>query len=147
MSSSALRRHLSFRSERGVALLESVVTTALLGILVTSALGGLLFGLTATRHSVNRAAASAWEQAELDYLLLQGYSGLPISVRTLTSSTGYTTYGEYSEPLIPAEFDHAVVIVQAVAGVPVNQVTVTLYQTPSSPYTVFSTYISNSTHP
>ena len=137
----------AWHGQRGFTLMETVVATAVLGILVTSALGGLLFGITEARYSQNRAAASAWEQAELEYLLLQGYSGLSISTRTLTQTTGYTTYGGYSEPQIPAGFDHATVSVQAVAGVTVKQVTATLYQTASSPYTVFSTYLSNYTHP
>jgi type II secretory pathway pseudopilin PulG len=142
---SALRR--TWRSERGFALLESVVSLVLLGMLVSSAMGGLLFGITGAHHSLARATASAWEQAELDYLLLQGYSGLSISARTLTQSIGYTTYGQYSEPQIPAGFDHALVTIQPVDGVSVKQVTVTLYQAPSSPYTIFSTYISKFTGP
>ncbi len=145
MNSPALRR--SVRGERGFALLESVLSIALLGILASSALGGLLFGITAARSSQARASAAAWEQMELDYLLLQGYSGLSVSTRTLTQARGYTTYGEYSEPQIPAGFDHAVVRVDAVAGMSVKQVTVTLYQSPSSPYSVFSTYISYVAYP
>lgn len=145
MRTSALRK--SAWGERGVALIESVVATFLLGVLVASALGGVLFGITGARSSQARAAAAAWEQSELDYLLLQGYSGLAVSTRTLTQSTGYTTYGDYAEPRIPTGFDHAVVDIEDDAGVPVKQVTVKLYQTTSSPYTVFSTYISDFTSP
>lgn len=137
----------SRRGERGVTLLESVMATFLLGILTTSAFGGLLFGITGAHQSHARMAASAWIQAEMDYLLLQGYAGLPLSTRTLTPSATYTTFGQYAEPQIPAGFDHAVVDVRAVQGVSVKQVTISLYQAPSAPPTVFSTYISNFTRP
>ena len=119
----------------------------LLGVLTASALGGLLFGITGAHSSQARAAAAAWEQSEMDYLLLQGYSGLAVLTRTLTPSTGYTTYGDYAEPQIPTGFDHAIIEIRDIAGEPVRQVTVALYQAPSSPYTVFSTYISNVTPP
>lgn len=145
MSSSTFSRFSG--GEGGVALVESVVAMFILGVLTASALGGLLFGITGAHSSQARAAAAAWEQSELDYLLLQRYAGLAVSTRTLTRSTGYTTYGDYAEPQIPTGFDHAIVDVQDVAGEPVRQVTVTLYQTPSSPYTVFSTYVSNVTSP
>lgn len=123
------------------------MATFLLGVLATSALGGLLFGLTGAHQSQARAAASAWAQEEMDHLLLRGYSGLFVSTRSVTRSGEYMTYGQYSEPQLPAGFDHAVIAVQAVDGVPVKQVTITLYQTPSAPFTVFSTYISNFTYP
>lgn len=137
----------SWRSERGVTLLESVMATFLLGVMATSAFGGLLFGVTSVHQSQARASASAWAQEEIDYLLLQGYAGLPVSTRTLGPSEGYTRYGQYAEPRIPAGFDHAVVDIGAVDRVPVKQVTITLYQGPSSPYTTFSTYVSNFTYP
>ena len=140
-------RERSRRAERGVALLESVVSVFLLGVLVTSAFGGLMFGITGAHQGRARTAASAWQQAEFDYLLLQSYSGLAVSTRTLTRSTGYTIYGDYAEPSIPSGFDHAVVDVRDLIGVPVKQLTVTLYQTPSSPYATFSTYLSNFTVP
>ena len=135
------------RSERGFALIEAVVSMFLLGVLATSALGGLLFAMMGARSDLARASASAWEQAELDYLSLQGYANLPASTRTLTQSDGYTVYGGYTEPTIPEGFDHAVVSVQDVVGLQVKQLTVTLYETSSTPYTVFSTYLSNFTYP
>lgn len=135
------------RNERGVALLESVVSVFLLGVLVTSALSGLMFGITGAQQGRARVAASAWQQAELDYLLLQGYAGLVVSTRTLTQSTGYSTYGDYAEPPIPSGFDHALVDVRNLIGMPVKQLTVTLFQQPASPYATFSTYLSNFTSP
>jgi type II secretory pathway pseudopilin PulG len=131
----------------GFTIVETVVATALLGILTLTVLGGLLFGLTQAHGSQNRAAAASWAQAELDYLQLEGYSYLSITTWTLTQTTGYTTFGGISEPTIPAGFDHAVVSIQAVTGVSVKQVTITLYQAPSSVYTILSTYVSNYTHP
>lgn len=132
----------------GFTIVEAVVSTALLGILAIFVLGGLLFGMTEARGGQDRAAASSWAQAELDYLLLQGYSGLSApTTRTLTQTSGYTTYGAILEPAIPSGFDHAIVGVQAVTGVSVKQVTVTLYHDPSSIYTIISTYVSNYTHP
>jgi hypothetical protein len=123
------------------------MATFLLGVLATSALGGLLFGLTGAHQSQARAAASAWAQEEMDYLLLRGYSGLSASTRSVTPSGEYTTYGQYKEPQLPPGFDHAVIGIEAVEGVPAKQVTITLYQSPSAAFTVFSTYISNFTYP
>ena len=137
----------SLPGARGFTIIETVVSTALLGILTLTVLGGLLFGLTQAHGSQNRAASASWAQAELDYLQLEGYSNLSITTRTLTATTGYTSFGGISEPTIPAGFDHAVVNIQSVTGVSVKQVTLTLYQVPSSVYTTLSTYVSNYTHP
>ena len=112
-----------------------------------SALGGLLFGMSQARGGQNRAQAATWTEAEMSYLLLQGYSGLSAQTYTLTLSTGYHTFpgGTLAEPTIPTGFDHAVIAISAVTGVSVWQVTVTLYQTPSTAYTTLSTYVSNCT--
>jgi type II secretory pathway pseudopilin PulG len=131
----------------GFTIVETVVSTALLGILTLTVLAGLLFGMTQSHGSQNRAAVASWAQAELDYLQLEGYSNLSVSTRTLTQTTGYTTFGGISEPTIPAGFDHAVINIQTVTGVSVKQATITLYQSTSSVYTTLSTYISNYTHP
>jgi type II secretory pathway pseudopilin PulG len=138
----------SLLGRRGFSIVETVVATALLGILTITALGGLLFGMTQARGGQDRAASTSWAQAELDFLMLEGYSGLTVpTTRTLTQTAGYTTYGGILEPTIPAGFDHAVINVQGVTGVSVKQVTVTLYQAPSSIYTTLSTYVSNYSHP
>lgn len=139
------------RAGGGFTLVEIVVATALLGLIATTVLSGLLYGMTAARHGQNRAAAAAWVQAELDYLRVQGYSFLADDVtagtRTLTKTGGYTTYGDLSEPRIPAGFDRAVVRAEDVAGLPLRKLTVTLYETPSSPpYTILSTYVANFTY-
>jgi type II secretory pathway pseudopilin PulG len=137
----------SRRRERGFALLEAVVAMFLLGVLATSALGGLMFAMKGARSDLTRASASAWAQAELDYLSLHGYANLTASSRTLTPSDGYTTYGGYAEPTMPEGFDHAVVSIQDVPGLQVKQLTVTLFGTPSARYTVFSTYLSDFSYP
>src|SRR3989304_4869750 len=63
-------------------------------------------GSSAARRGKWRAEAAAWVQAELDYLRVQGYSFLADDVaagtRTLTQSSGYTTYGDLAEPGLPA---------------------------------------------
>jgi prepilin-type N-terminal cleavage/methylation domain-containing protein len=133
--------------QRGFVLLESLVSMVLLGVIAVSALGGLLFGITQAQESRARAAASAWTQSELDYLLLQGYAALAPSVRRLGTSDTYSRYGDYAEPQMPTGFDHAVIRIEPVWGVPVKQVTVTLYRGQSTPYTVFSTYISDLVKP
>lgn len=132
----------------GFTIVETVIAIALLGILGIFVLGGLLFGMTQARAGQNRAAAASWAQAELAFLSLEGYANLAVPTTwTLTQTTGYTTFGAISEPQIPAGFDHAVVSVQAVSGVSVKQVAVTLYSAPSVAYTTLSTYVSNYTHP
>lgn len=138
----------SQRGQRGFTLLEAVVAVALLGILAPTVLGGLLFGIAQARGSLDRAAADAWAQEELDYLLIQGYSGLTVpTTRTLTQTAGYTNYGAISEPQIPAGFDHAVISLQAVAGASAKQLTVTLYRGPSTPPISTATFISNLASP
>lgn len=132
----------------GFTIVETVIATALLGVLSIFVLGGVLFGMAQARGGQNRAAAASWAQAELAFLSLVGYTNLTVpTTRTLTPSTGYTTFGGISEPQIPAGFDHAVISIQAVVGLSVKQMTVTLYQGPSSVYTTLSTYVSNYTHP
>ncbi len=135
--------------QHGFTIIESVVSIALLGILVLSALGGLLFGMTQARGGQNRAAAATWAEAEMSFLLLQGYAGLSGTAwpRTLTQTTGYTPYNALAEPTIPAGFDHAVINGQDVVAVTgkVEQITITLYQTSTKVYTTFSTYVSNYT--
>ncbi|HEX9246663.1 MAG TPA: type II secretion system protein [bacterium] len=131
--------------QRGFTIIETVMSTALLGVLVLSALGGLLFGITQARGGQNRAQAATWAEAEMSYLLLQGYAGLSAQTYTLTQTTGYHNFGNLAEPTLPAGIDHAVVAISAVTGVSVWQVTITLYQIPSTVYTTISTYVSNFT--
>lgn len=128
-------------------MIETIVSMALLGVISLTVLGGLLFGMTQTHSGLNRAAAAAWGQTELDYLRAEGYSNLTAGTRTLTSTSGYTTYGSIAEPTIPAGFDHAVVTVSTVGSLAVKQATVTLYQSPSSVYATLSTYVANYMHP
>jgi type II secretory pathway pseudopilin PulG len=135
------------RGERGFTIVEAVVSTALMGIIAMTVLGGLLFGLTQAHGGLNRAAAAAWAQAELDYLRVQGYANLTPTTRTLTQTSGYTTYGNVSEPQIPAGFDHVVITITTLTGLPVRQATITLYQAPSSVYATLAMYVSNYTHP
>lgn len=134
-------------SQRGFTLVETVVSVALAGIMATTVLGGLLFCMTQAQSGRTRAEAAAWAQAELDYLRLEGYSFLT-TTRTLTQTTGYTTFGDLAEPQIPPGFDHAVVAAQDVSGMPVRQITIRLYQAPTSaPYTILSTYVANFLYP
>ncbi len=136
----------SRRGEAGFTLIELVVAAAILAVMATTILGGLLYGLTEARRGKVRADAAAWVQAELDYLRVQGYSflGDGLGTRTLTQSSGYTTYGELTEPRLPSGFDRAVIRADDVLSPPVRKLTVTLYETPTSPpYTILSTYVAN----
>jgi hypothetical protein len=128
-------------------MVETIVSTALLGIISLTVLGALLFGMTQAHGGLNRAGAAAWVQAECDFLRAQGYANLSTGSRTLTPVTGYTTYGSLSEPQIPEGFDHAVVSVTTVSGLPVKQATVTLYQAPSSIYAAVSIYVAEYLQP
>lgn len=117
-------------AQSGFTLVEIVVATALLGVIATTVLGGLLYGMTEARRGRLRAEAVAWVQAELDYLRLQGYPLLEATERTLTQTSGYTTYGDVAEPRIPAGFDRAVVHAEDHPILPLRKLTVVLYETP-----------------
>jgi prepilin-type N-terminal cleavage/methylation domain-containing protein len=135
--------------QKGFTLIEIVVATALLGVIATTVLGGLLYGMSAARRGKVRADAAAWVQAELDYLRLHGYSFIPQvgNKRVLTLTTGYTTYGAVTEPRIPSGFDRAEILAENHATLPLRKMTVVLYETPSSqPYTILSTYVANFTY-
>ncbi len=131
----------------GFTLIETIVSTALLGVIALTVLGGLLFGMTQAHSGVNRAAAAAWAQTEMDYIRVHAYQGLSTGSRMLTPTTGYTTYGNISEPQIPTGFDHATITIAVVNGLPVKQATVTLYQSPSSVYATLITYVADHTRP
>jgi prepilin-type N-terminal cleavage/methylation domain-containing protein len=131
----------------GFTMIETVVSTALLGVVALTVLGALLFGMTQAHSGLNRAGAAAWVQAECDFLRVQGYGNLTTGSRTLTQAAGYTTYGSLSEPQIPAGFDHAVVSVSSVSGVVVKQATVTLYPTSATIYTAVTIYVANYRQP
>ena len=159
------------RGQRGFTIIETVMSTALLGILVLSALGGLLFGIAQARGSQNRAAAATWIEAELSFLLLQNgpctstcNSPLAVGSYTMTQSStprswcgasgGSCPNGAVTEPALPAGFDHASINVFAVTQTPppacpcpqvALQVTITLFQTPSTAFTTLSTYVSSFT--
>ncbi len=140
------------RGQAGFTLVELVVSATVLALMATTVLGGLLYGMTEARRGKVRAEAAAWVQAELDYLRVQGYSFLADDVaagtRTLTQTGGYTSYGDLTEPRIPAGFDRAVIRAEDVASPPLRKLTVTLYETPDSPpYTILSTYVANFSTP
>jgi len=144
-----LERKRSSRSLRGFGLIDTVVALALAGVMASTVLGGLLFAISQARSGRARAESAAWAQAELDYLRLEGYSVLTVpSTRTLTQTGGYTTFGDVTEPQIPAGFDHADIVAQDVSGMPVRKITIELYSTPSAaPYTILSTYVANFVYP
>ncbi len=132
----------------GFTLIEVVVAMAILSMVATSTLGGLLYALADSRRAYDRAQAAAWVQSELDFLRLQGY-GIAISTRTVDQTTGYIPdYGAIPEPRIPAGFYDAVIDVSQVTGLPLKQLTVRLRQTEGSPwYTILTTYVSQFTYP
>lgn len=127
------------------------MAVAVLGMVATTVLGGVLFSLTQSRRAFIRAQAAAWVQSELDFLRVQGYS-IPITAarRRFPDATdpngnnGYIDYGDLLEPRVPAGFYQAEVEVTAVSGLPLKRLVVRLYQTPTSqPYTILVTYVAN----
>lgn len=125
------------------------MAVAVLGMVATTVLGGVLFSLTQSRRAFVRAQAAAWVQSELDFLRAQGY-GIPVTTAprrfpdTTQANNGYIDYGNLLEPRVPAGFYQAGVEVTAVSGLPLKRLVVRLYQTPTSqPYTILVTYVSN----
>jgi prepilin-type N-terminal cleavage/methylation domain-containing protein len=137
------------RPNAGFTLIEVLVAMAVLSLVATTALGGLLFSMTQARRGFDRAQAAAWVQAELDFLRMLGY-GLAPGTRTVPAD-GYLMHSDLQEPPIPAGFDRAEIIVQdlnGTLGIPLKSFTVRLYQTPTSPpYTILVTYVSNFGYP
>lgn len=147
MSSRSLPRR-GRGAQEGFTLLEVAIAAVILGLMASSILGGLMYGMKETKRGKMRGAAAAWVQAEIDFLRLQGYDGLSDDVtaspRTVTPSGGYTTFGSLSEPTIPPSFDRAVINVQNVSGLDLRQITITVYETPASnPYTIVKTYVAD----
>ncbi len=125
---------------------------AVVGIMATTVLGGVLFTLTQANRAYTRAQAAAWVQSELDFLRVQGY-GIPVTVAprrfpdTTLPNNGYLDYGALTEPRVPFGFYQAEVEVSAVSGLPLKRLVVRLYQTPASePYTILVSYVSNFTY-
>lgn len=137
------------RARGGFTLIEVVVAMAVLSLVATTALGGLLFTMTQTRRGFDRAQAAAWVQAELDFLRTMGY-GLAPGTRTVPAD-GYLSNGDLQEPRIPDGFDRAEIVVEDLTGslnIPLKSMTVRLYQTPTSPpYTILVTYVANFDYP
>ncbi|MBM3471165.1 MAG: prepilin-type N-terminal cleavage/methylation domain-containing protein [Armatimonadetes bacterium] len=142
----------SRRNRGGFTLIEVVVAVAVLGVMATTVLGGVLFSLTQSRRAQIRAQAAAWVQSELDFLRVQGY-GIPVTTAprrfpdTTQPNEGYIDYANLLEPRVPAGFYQAEVEVTPVSGIPLKRLVVRLYQTPTSqPYTILVTYVSNFTY-
>ena len=142
---------------QGFTLLEVIIAASILSVVAVTILGGLLYSMTESRRGFNRAQAAAWVQSELDFLRTQGY-GVPLGTRRIPDTanpandpvTGYLpNYGNLMEPRIPPGFFQGEIITTApFAGLPVNQLTVRLYQTSTSPpYTILATYVSQFDYP
>ncbi|MDR7523274.1 MAG: type II secretion system protein [Armatimonadota bacterium] len=137
----------------GFTLIEIVVTLAILGLVATGVMGGLLSAMAESRRGFDRAQAVAWVQSELDFLRIQGYGIAPTATpRRIPDpthpdndpATGYLpNYGDLEEPRIPPGFYQAEVEVSEVSGLPLKRLAVRLYQRPGSPpYTILVTYVS-----
>lgn len=119
-----------------------------LAMVVMTLMGGLMYGMKESRRGKDRAAAAAWVQAELDYLRLRGYSFLADDfingTRTLYATSGYTSYGNMTEPQIPEGFHRAVLDMDDIASPAVRKLTIRLYETPTSaPYTIVTTHVTD----
>ncbi len=144
-------------ANQGFSLIEVVVSIAILGLIATTVMGGLLSSMTETRRGYNRAQAFAWVQSELDFLRVQGYGIATTTSRLIPDTsnpandptTGYLpNYGALAEPHVPDGFYQAEIAVTQVTGLPVKQLTVRLYQTQgSSAYTILVTYVSQFNYP
>ncbi len=147
------------KCQSGFTLIEVVVAMAILGLIATSVLGGILTSMTEARRGYNRAQAAAWVQSELDFLRVQGY-GIPTTAtpRRIPDptdpandpTTGYLpSYGGIDEPRIPDGFYQAEIeVTNDPTGLPLKRLAVRLYQTPDAPpYTILVTYVSQFDYP
>ncbi len=145
-------------TNQGFTLIEVVVSIAILGLISTTVMGGLLSSMTETRKGYNRAQAFAWVQSELDFLRVQGYGIATTTSRLIPDTsnpandptTGYLPNygGGLAEPRIPSGFYQAEIAVTQVTGLPAKEFTVRLYQAQGSPaYTILVTYVSNFNYP
>ena len=146
------------RLEEGFSFMEVQVSLVILSLVATTVLSGIMYSLKEGRRGFDRAQAAAWVQSELEFLRLQGY-GVPVTASPRhvpdasdplnDPTTGYLPdYGTLSEPRIPPGFYQAEIEVTTVPGLTLKQLTVRLYQGPSSPpYTILATYVSQFSYP
>ena len=77
------------RSERGVALVEALVATAILGMTLVVFLAGLSTGLLSTGQSDRLSTAHELARSQMEYTKAATYRAAPSSYPTVTPPGGY----------------------------------------------------------
>jgi Tfp pilus assembly protein PilV len=78
------------RSERGVALAETLIAIAILGMTLVVFLGGLSTGLLATGGADRLSTAHELARSQLEYTKSAAFSAAPYSYPTVTPPSGYS---------------------------------------------------------
>jgi Tfp pilus assembly protein PilV len=76
-------------SERGFALMETLIAVALLGMTLVVFVAGLSTGLLATGQSDRLSTAHELARAQVELTKAGAYSAAPFSYPTVTPPTGY----------------------------------------------------------
>jgi Tfp pilus assembly protein PilV len=77
------------RSERGVALLEALVATAILGMTLVVFIAGLSTGLLSTGQSDRLSTAHELARSQLEYTKAAAYNAAPYAYPTVTPPATY----------------------------------------------------------
>jgi Tfp pilus assembly protein PilV len=78
------------RSERGVALAETLIAVAILGLTLVVLISGLSTGLLATGNADRLSAAHELARAQIEFTKAGAYNAAPYTYPTVTPPTGYS---------------------------------------------------------
>ena len=77
------------RSERGVALMEALIASAILGMTLVVFVAGLSTGLLSTGQSDRLSTAHELGRSQIEYTKAAAYNAAPYTYPTVTPPSGY----------------------------------------------------------
>lgn len=90
------------RGSRGFTLVEVLIAMLIIGLTTPLLMGSLIGGLTRTRDSQTRSAATVWVQGEMEYLRRLCYRTLLTGIGTTYPRKVTRANNQAGEPLLPA---------------------------------------------